>query len=829
MNIRVFRVFLIFMMAVAASACGFLDDEIDNRIPEFPPILFGPDGATFDGQSLGASCDAEDTCRRGLTCTAGTCEAAGNLGNGDICAISAECGDGLVCDTLSARCLASEGGEIGAACLSGTACAPGLRCEIIGFNGFCSEDVGTQDIGGACETNSECFAPLLCSDDDICKLPAFGGVLPLQGAECPRGQDGDGPFRVLFEVPRGEPLDEFFALPFPNNIRLTSTGIDMSGFYNPGTKVLGGEFFDAFVSSAGAGLTGFSPSATVYLRLSKPFNLGDVTGSGDNPTLFYRNISPSSDTYNNSPQSWSWSLSTGRGNFICYNAIKARANWNFPRTEGETYAVWVTTNVGEDADTAGGSQTVAQDSDFAAMLASSEPSDAVLAAAWQTYQPFRDYLTAEGISPSTIAGAAVFTVGTPSQAVEPLRAAVQTESNFALDNLTLCDGSNTSPCDDGADRGCLNAETGYIELHAKYKAPVFQQGTRPYLRAADGGTINVNGAGVATTNGTEDICVSFAIPADVDMPAAGWPTIMYAHGTGGSFTSHLQPAVAGALTNATSGSQSARFVTVGIDGVMHGPRRGDSDLDPDVLFFNPLNPEAARANGLQGAADYFYLTRLLQNVSVAAVDSPTNDAIRFDSDSLYFYGHSQGSNVGTLFASAEPDIQAAVLSGAGGSLVLSLLNKTSPQDIPSILPIVLGETNIDDRHPFLNLVQQWIDAADPLNYGRLIYAQSNEDTMGRDVLQTYGVGDTFTPPPAMQALGGASQFGLLQPPIDEIGGMPGVTGPVSGNKNGTTALMIQYQPDGYDGHFVAFRNSDAVKDIVQFFVTNLNDGVATVR
>jgi hypothetical protein len=325
----------------------------------------------------------------------------------------------------------------------------------------------------------------------------------MEGAQCPRGQTDEGPFRALFEVPRNEPLSEFFALPFPNDVRLTDSGIDMSGFYNPGTEVLGGEFFDAFISNAGADLTGFSPSATVYLRFSKPFDTSEVSGQGENPTLFYRNITDGSDDYNNSPQGWSWKVTTGRGNFLCYNSVQVRASWSHPRNEGETYAVWITTDVGENPDNEGAASNVQQDDDFAAMLSDQQPSDSALADAWQDYAPFRAYLERESIDPSTIASAAVFTVGTPSQSVQPLRAAVEEQTDFSLDNLTLCDGSNTSPCADGEERGCLNQDTGYIEIHGTYDAPVFQQGTRPYLEASDGGTINVNNSGLAETNGTE--------------------------------------------------------------------------------------------------------------------------------------------------------------------------------------------------------------------------------------------------------------------------------------------------------------------------------------
>ena len=59
------------------------------------------------------------------------------------------------------------------------------------------------------------------------ELPALPALW--QGTKCPVVADNDTK-QSYFEVPRGgKPLDEFYALPFPNDIRLKDGHIDLSG------------------------------------------------------------------------------------------------------------------------------------------------------------------------------------------------------------------------------------------------------------------------------------------------------------------------------------------------------------------------------------------------------------------------------------------------------------------------------------------------------------------------------------------------------------------------------------------------------------------------
>ena len=52
-----------------------------------------------------------------------------------------------------------------------------------------------------------------------------------------------------------------------------------------------------------------------------------------------------------------------------------------------------------------------------------------------------------------------------------------------------------------------------------------------------------------------------------------------------------------------------------------------------------------------------------------------------------------------------------MLSGTGGTLVRSLLQKMQPVNT-ALLPLVLGELTVDENHPVLNLLQMYLDRSD---------------------------------------------------------------------------------------------------------------------
>ncbi len=362
------------------------------------------------------------------------------------------------------------------------------------------------------------------------------------------------------------------------------------------------------------------------------------------------------------------------------------------------------------------------------------------------------------------------------------------------------------------------------EYQALVSLPIFQQGFtsgEPYLDPTDGGNIKITSPAPR-----EDVCLGLTIPKGKTMPAKGWPVAIFAHGTGGSFRSHMTDNTAGVLAQATPA-----FAVLGIDQVEHGPRRGKSTESPDNLFFNFSNPNAARGNPLQGAADQLSLVRLASAFSLTAVQT-TGDPIKLDKDSIVFWGHSQGSTEGSLAMPYADGVKAVVLSGNGASLKFALLNKTSPVNIAGALPFALQDPSVGtgdqsaEMHPVLSLLQQWIDPADPLHFASVITRQPEVGHTAKNVFQTYGLGDTYAPPMTLReyAIAGSLDLVAADPtakPPDAIDGATDVAAGMSGN---VTVANVKYTlgvreygpPKGDDGHFVAFDVPSANADVVRF-------------
>jgi hypothetical protein len=875
---------LLALVAVPSAHCGLFDDlaltpqtpdiefpdvtpdiDVEVPLPIFPDGfggvgLIGPDGLPLSGESIGGTCAADTECRTNLVCSGGACAGAGATPELGPCLATDECAAGLICGPL-ARCQAEGAAEENGVCSDPFGCQRGLRCNIYGFTGIC-EPEGTADIGQVCASDSECAAPLGCGSDGVCRLAILGGIQFMPPNTC-EASDDTAAFAAFFEFPdeSEETPYDFYRLPFPNDAHIDASGnIDLSRHHNPGASYLGGDVLGGYLTALEDTFDGFSINPTVLMRFTRTPDYNTIVPQGDGQTLYFINIDENAGEARGQSVLRSWQAANTSQTFICQDWLAVRGGWESPLLPDTTYAVYLTDGVRA----ADGSLPERQP-DLQAVLGSTAPSDARLGAAWNRYAEFRDYLAVNNINPLNIIGATVFTTSSPTETTGFLRDTVRSGAPPAFDDLTLCEAGATSPCDDGSPgRACLNVGGDFIEVHGTYEAPILQRGTRPYFTSEDGGDLVFNTAEEQfVVHGTETMCFSMSIPRG-PMPADGWPVVMYGHGTGGTFTSHLRD-VAGSLASieveavgSTDGSgegsgdpagpRTVQFVSIGIDGVQHGPRRGDSErstLDPENLFYNFLNPLAARGNIQQGAADYFTLMYALENLEIAAADFPTGETFMVDPGQIYFYGHSQGSQVGAPFAAFEPNINAAVFSGAGAGLSLSLLSKSSPVDIASGVRLLLASgnqaaaANVNTNDPLLSILQWYIDPVDSLSYTPLLVERINAERGGMHVLQTFGFGDTYSPEDTLWAFGAAA--GLRQAATSNLirPGYPTSEYPITLNRNrgengSWTAVIVAGTPPSsggvptYDGHFIAFRDESVRRQVMEFLGTMVVNGVPSI-
>jgi hypothetical protein len=769
-------------IALAAAGCADLADPIDYVLGD---ALLG----------LGDDCTGgELICEPGLVCAAnGTCQTDGSDGT-------------------------SEEGE---ECFSDAYCMWGLVCAA---DGTCQQPGGdgTGQAGDDCDDAMDCVFGLQCVDGEC-----YGFQIPYwPGADCrDKAEYEDEAFRAFFDLYGNE--GDFYALPFPNDIRRQGGHIDVSGHPSPGAIIpeLGdpvADYFDMLEED----IDGFGTNSCTYFRFTRPIGSGTAVNQ-ENVLLV--DITPTSEKYGDLMPT-SFGGDRKRTRYLCWNWYYICPTQGRSLKPNTTYAAIFLDSV-EDED----GNNVNRDPGFDDMIAPNPPIDDSLADAYDAYAPLRDYLNDDSIdklaTADNIAVATVFTTQTSIYEVIPnLRAAVRAEDEPGVTGL--------------AD----SAAGAYTLYQGEISIPFFQDGERPFRTTADGGAITYDSGGTPIPVEEENVKFALSVPTGT-APIDGWPIMIFAHGTGGSELSFTLP-------NGTEDSVADRatalgVAVIGIEQVQHGDRRGlsadEADLEansPERLFYNFLNPRAARDNNVQAAADHFQVVRLIEGFSAI-----TGESVSFDADSIIFFGHSQGSQGPALFAAHEPAITLVVLSGAGGNLINAFVEKKNPVDIAAAAKIILADPEVKTTHPLLNLIQAGFDNVDPINHAPAVFRSDWYDYEWpayphRHVFMSYGIGDTYTPESAQVALARnlwVDQWQELDGySVDPLTGVDEIDSvPHSGTKvwfgDDITAVVVLYEPPKnasdeylYDGHFVMFQNPFAISQLDQFVASYLADGVPTL-
>lgn len=694
--------------------------------------------------------------------------------------------------------------------------------------------------------------------------PTTGPSLPPNfwpGVTCaPAEEESSGAPRIFFDLDAGKVEGkDFFRLPFPLDARRAAGGVAMDGFPRPPTDLdpTFGAVVERWLDHIEADTAGFSVNGAVLFRSTHGVSqLGGV---------YYVNLSPGHPDYGKKLAGLGYSAQNGTisgNNYICRNWLAVETIDGYPLEPGVTYGVLLTDGLKPlDAD------RFEPDADFSLMLKGTAPSDPTRRAAWQTFAPLREFLASPenaggvGLSASELVGGTVFTTASNRDVLVGARQAARAAPLYVHD-LHLCEAAGDSPCstapglteEERADRRCGPPSAQHREIHGRVRLPVFQEGVAPY--ATIGGRIDVED-GVPVQRSSVDACFSLTLPT-TPAPDAGWPALVYAHGTGGGFRSPLNEGVAQALAG-------VGVATFAVEGVVHGERRGDDDddgkvegLTVDQLVFNVFNPESARDTIVQAAIDQFSAVRVVEEWQDATLLE--GQTIRFDPAALFFMGHSQGANAGALFLPYEPQVRAAVLSGGGSNLLRALLAKEEPKtEIPGtgqflapreLLQIAFQERPdrpLETTHPMLVLLNTYVNRSDADNTARLLRRDPIEGGSAKHLLLYIGHVDSYTPLRAAGnlAIGAGAPIGdatLFPAPCDQYADaersacgwtngdwLPTTPLPATGNIGGVTAVtrMLPAPPDR-DGHYVAFQPAELAR-IAQFIASAVQDGTPTVQ
>ena len=611
--------------------------------------------------------------------------------------------------------------------------------------------------------------------------------------------------------------DTFLDHPWPSDFRLESDGtVRFEGYPNPSSVHLINNYIDSMKGQ----VTGFSPVSSGFLRFTAPIDPNtlpqtplEAMDPGSSVQLI--NVDPASPSYGERMRITLYWV-RDKGHFWPANTLSFMPTFGFPLDPDTTYALVVT-----DALLAEDGGGVGPSDELKSALKDTAQFGAAVSAAVEG-------VFAADVSAEDIVHLATFTTNRPTAAAEKMR-------DWTLANFDAPTAWDWVQADGGND----NMDV-YEGMYGP--SPDFQQGTVPFVRYGDGGDFVFDSNGDPVLQREFDLRFALTVPSAsaCPMPETGYPIALYAHGTGGNYRSFLG--------SRSEGNALAKkcVATMGIDQIFHGTRPGsESSTSVDLLFFNIQNPQAIRGNGPQSAIDVVQQARLFNEAaaSVPAAVSRGGEEILFDADKLMFFGHSQGGLNGPMFLAIDDQARGGALSGSGSMISITLLEKTAPVDVASLVSVLVlglnaGVEQLNSFHPAISLAQTLVDPTDPIHYVPQLIKNPRAGYAPKSIIMTEGInadgsGDSYTPPHGTEVQAVAMGIPVQEPVIHPIAEYAwtdliptkipdgGLAGNVADGQ--ASGILAQWEASrASDGHFVIYAIPAAMDQAAQF-LKNLAD------
>ncbi len=593
---------------------------------------------------------------------------------------------------------------------------------------------------------------------------------------------------ALFDPPGG-----WLASPWPTDHHRGSDGsIDLSRFPLPE-----GSIFQTHIDYGEQTLRGFALNGAVYFPFAGPLDPASLS-TLDEPDASVQlvNVTPGSPAYGLRLPLTTRLYTAGADPYVPHDTLALRTLPGLALREGEVYCAWVNDAL----------------SDIDGLPVSRVPAFTTAIESDEALAPLRAYLDA--LDPSAldhVVSATCFTTDTATRELVEIQQFLledpEAPAPAVIDSVSYVSTALLAP------------GVAAHHLRGTYLAPKFLSGQQPHCLPEDGGGFEFDDQGRPIVQGSEMMRFSLLVP-DAPAPAGGWPLVICAHGSGGDYETCT---VGGAppIEELAGG-----LAVIGIDQPLHGAR--GPGINPWSCVLNPATMTTALRHA---AIDVLTLARAVQAGGFSiTLDGPAI-AVEFDSERLYFFGHSLGGLSGAITLGTVPQLRGGLLSAAGGLTIYSALYR---QDWLLFLPAFadyLGVSTdvLSEYHPALTLVQLLNETADPINYARLWFAPQLGGPK-KHVLMSSGDVDIQTPPITTLILAAAAGVPVVAPPLLEGAthehlGLDPVTMPVSANiDDQATAAVLQVSGD----HFVAYTDPEVRAARSRFFTSLVTDGAPMI-
>jgi len=640
---------------------------------------------------------------------------------------------------------------------------------------------------------------------------------------------GESPRRVSSTSAEFEPglSDGFWSMPWPNDYRRLASEDgslgrpSMAGYPNPSENVL----LDKYFSLAESVLDGFGLNSPAFFAFERAIVLPEwseesihASSRCEGPVQII-DVDPESPTRGQCVPA-RWHVASGHNDpYLSAHQVLVAPYWGFPLQGSRTYAVVLSDITDLDG-------AYLQPPALLRQLLEGNGSDEALQRA---YQPLTDLLqerAGEAVAEDDderqpdllqwIASATVFTTQDVTSEMQILADFIRADGQYPTwtGELELLSADHEEH------------QNEYELYDGSYLARNFQRGVRPY--ASEGGGFQFkDGRPVGMSEERIPLVISTPRPTQVQ-PEDGWPVIIHAHGTTGDRFSHVTG------SNLRPGLLAANrgFLSVVIPQPFHDDRWPDGNSTLESLYsFNYLNPESGRTTFRQGALDTITAVEFVRrHMSAGGNLAEAHPQLRINPDQVYFVGHSQGGITGAIALPNTQGIRGWVLSGAGGGLSMTIMQREDPLVLRDTLLTALAApegTELFEMHPLVAIVQMLAEITDPINYAGDWLGDNGDPS---SILLTEGLHDEQTPADTSEALAVAGSLPLLRSFQQrdvfglELRGLEPLSTPYTGNNvhaDGTEVTTGLAQFD--DNHYAIFTDGHAALLWANFLYSQVRD------